>query len=297
MAKSLANMRSVVPNAPVVLLTDFGDQDWYVGVLKGVIACIAPNRPVIDLCHQVAPGDIVGAALILEAATPYFPPTSVFCCVVDPGVGTERRVLVADVPYKSIANDVPDSVALAQRQRFVGPDNGLIASQSMPAGTRYFAFDRKAHSELISPRISTTFHGRDIFAPLAAHLSLGFPPEQLGPEIFDPVTLDAAPIRKINGGVVGQVQRIDRFGNLITNLDFAELRREYPEHPPANWSLQVESITVQGISESYGEHAPGACLVYVGSMGYLEIAINLGHAARQITCEAGARVQLLFGAG
>lgn len=264
------------PDPPIVVLTDFGERDWFVGVMKGVIAGIAPERTVIDLCHEVPPGDVAAAALMLEAAGPYFPPGSVFCCVVDPGVGTERRVLLAEW----------------QGRYYVGPDNGLLAGPGPEA--RYFAFELERHLELVARGIiSTTFHGRDIFAPLAAHVSRGLSPARLGTEIFDPVVLhQARPEKKSDGGVRGRVQYVDRFGNLITNLRFAEIVGEFPAVASENWTLRVADRIIRGISVSYGGRAPGEYLVYVGSLGYLEIAINGGDAARLLSCAVGDEVEL-----
>lgn len=292
--------------APIVLLTDFGGRDWFVGVMKGVLANRAPGRPIVDLCHEVAPGDLEAGALMLEAACPYFPSGSVFCCVIDPGVGTDRRVLL--VEYTRETGEI---------LWLVGPDNGLLAADPAPGRARYFAFDADRRPDIALPDASTTFHGRDIFAPLAAHIAVNFargsatPPQEqalqlqaietLATEIHDPVRLESTDAgRQYSAGaseeVTGRVRYVDRFGNLITDLKYEDLVAAYPDAAPGDWEANVGTGSVRGVSESYGEHERGACLLYVGSLGYLEIAVNMGDASRELQCTTGAPVVLRMNA-
>lgn len=267
------------------------------GIMQGVIAGIAPDRKLIDLCHETPPGDISAAGLMLEASLPYFPAGSVFCCVVDPGVGTDRRVLIARVQR----GEPGDTIWL------VAPDNGLIptgiARPAYARQTRYFAFDPDAHPQLVPANRSTTFHGRDIFAPLAAHISLrcaGQPENiaDLATTIDDPVqpAIEWKAPAVDRRGARGHVRYVDRFGNLITNLRFADLAAAAPGGADGRnlWRLRAGGEELRGVSESYGEHAAGAVLMYSGSMDYLEIAVNRGRASDQLGCAVGAPIELQF---
>ncbi len=238
---------------PVVLLTDFGLSDHYVGVMKGVILSRVPEAVLVDLTHAIPPQDIRAAAYELLVSYRYFPRGSIFVCVVDPGVGTRRRALVLR----------------AADRFFVGPDNGLftLVLEENPG-----AEIRAVHTErFLRPGGSSTFHGRDLFAPLAAEILRGRPLEEFGPVISDPVLLEFPRPEPRPGGLRVPVLRVDAFGNLILPVKQEEL------------SGRSFRVTVEGrevpLVRTYAEVPPGAPLALWGSDGFLEIAVNQGSAA------------------
>ncbi|OPX20141.1 MAG: hypothetical protein BZ151_05345 [Desulfobacca sp. 4484_104] len=243
----------------ITLLTDFGSQDGYVGVVKGVILGINPRATLVDLSHDLPPQDVIAAALVLQAAQPYFPPETIHLAVVDPGVGTARRAL-----------------ALRVRDQFwVGPDNGLF--HLVLEGQRGFQAVCLENSAYFLPQVSATFHGRDVFAPVAAHLSTGVSLSEFGPPLTDPVRLHL-PVPAISSQLLrGEVIHVDHFGNLISNIRFSEL-----EIWRQGRSLEV---LVGGhhrvrLVRTYGSGAPGELIALEGSYGYLEIACVQGNAAQ-----------------
>ena len=194
------------PRSIITLLTDFGHQDPFVGIMKGVILGLCPNASLVDLTHETAAYDILGGSFLLQSAVPYFPPGTIHVAVVDPGVGGPRRPILAQI----------------DDQLFVAPDNGLL-SYPMAHGTVRAVRAITAREYLLQP-VSATFHGRDVFAPVAGHLARGVPPERFGPEIADAVRLPIPRPRLGEGGTLtGQVIRIDRFGNCITNIGRQDL--------------------------------------------------------------------------
>lgn len=268
------NPRSPHPNR-IVLLTDFGEQDGYVGIMKGVIAQTAPNCPVIDLSHRIPPQDIGAGRFCLANAYRYFPQGSIFVAVVDPGVGSDRR---------SIA------VEFAQGY-FVGPDNGLISGilENSPARRAIHLTNR--HYWRV-PQPSFTFHGRDIFASVAAHLAQGVPLTDLG-EAFpveDLVTFPLQAVTVISGvyqGIIeGCIQYIDHFGNLISNISSDLLTNMCG-------SVSFKGRHIQ-INQRYDQVAKGAAIALGGSHGWLEIAINQGHAQQQFAAQVGDELTVYF---
>ena len=240
------------------LLTDFGQQDHYAGVMKAVIASIAPDATVIDLSHAVPPQSVLAGQRLLRASLPYFPPGSIFLAVVDPGVGTVRRPMALR----------------SGGHTFVGPDNGLFTPW-LPGQ----AAIELAAAEYRLPVTSATFHGRDIFAPAAAHLAVGVPIDRLGPPLADPVLLHPLQAEtRGDGTIVGEIVYVDRFGNLISNIagvsgGTALFRdRELP------------------LRHTYGSAQPGDLLAVAGSEGELEIAVRDGNAAAQLGAKPGERV-------
>lgn len=185
--------------AIVTLTTDFGTRDAYVAAMKGAILGIARSVQLVDVTHEVAPHDVAEGAYALEAAAPYFPPGTVHVGVVDPGVGTARRGLAV----------------VARGQVFVGPDNGLFTP--FLGGDDWTAFELAA-PEYRLRAVSRTFHGRDVFAPAAAHVAAGVDPARLGPRVTDPVRLPWPAPRRTGAGVAGVVVHVDRFGNLVTSI-------------------------------------------------------------------------------
>lgn len=259
----------------ITLTTDFGLADEYVGVMKGVIACRAPQARVIDLCHAVPPQDIRHAAYLLQASWRYFPPATLHVVVVDPGVGSERRVVLLTMDHG----------------RFLAPDNGVLTPLLDEPDCRAHAV---TNSALFLAPLSSTFHGRDLFAPVAAALATGTPPAAAGPAL-DPSALVRLPIAQPRidpaaGTVDGEVVAIDRFGNLITNLSRACLAA-LADHPgPPLVSLDGRPLGT--IRRAYADAAPGEALALFGSRDTLEIAINQDHAARNLGAAIGSRVRL-----
>jgi S-adenosylmethionine hydrolase len=251
--------------AVVTLTTDFGTRDSYVAEMKGVILSITRDVHVVDITHEVAPHDVLEGALVLEAAAPRFPAATIHVAVVDPGVGTARRALAV----------------AARDQMFVGPDNGLFTP--FLGDPRLRAFELSA-AEFRGTAVSRTFHGRDIFAPAAAHLARGIEPARLGPLVTDPVRLAWPQVRVSEGRVGGAVVHVDRFGNLVTSI-----------HADAIASLgSGVAVRVAGKSlplvRTYGDLGRGDPGALVGSSNRLEIAVNSGSAARALKAGPGTPV-------
>ena len=249
----------------VTLTSDFGTRDAYVAELKAAVLSLVSDVQLVDVTHEVAPHDVAGGALVLEAAAPWFPPGTVHVAVVDPGVGSARR-----------------GVALASGgQLFVGPDNGLFTP--FLAGGDWAAFEIVA-PEYRRPTVSPTFHGRDVFAPAAAHLALGLAPSRLGPPLRDPVRLAWPEARARAGQVAGVVLHVDRFGNLVTSIRAAALGAL-----GAAAAVRVGGRALR-IVETYADLRPGAVGALVGSQGRLEIAVREGSAARVLRARRGTPV-------
>jgi S-adenosylmethionine hydrolase len=253
----------------ITLTTDFGLSSPYVAAMKGVILSINPAAALVDLSHSIGPQDVRGAAILLAEATPWFPAGTVHLAVIDPGVGTERKIV-----YSEIGD-----------QRFIAPDNGLLsrlASKTRPG--RIIALENSEHW---LPSVSNTFHGRDIMAPVAAQLSLGMEPDRLGPPQSHLVELDWPTARVGDREVVGEVVWADSFGNLITNITAAMIAAA-PD--PRLAKVKVAGNSIAGISRTYGESAPGSIVALVGSSGFLEIAVAGGSARDCLQSTAGAAV-------
>ena len=255
----------------ITLLTDFGQRDAYVGAMKGVILGICPEARVVDLSHVIAPQRIGEGAFVLRTAYPYFPKGTVHVAVVDPGVGGERRALIVETP----------------EYRFVGPDNGIFAH----------VYARETDLRVISvieprfmlPRISNTFHGRDVFAPVAAHLALGRPVTDFGPEIDDFHAGSITEPTVHGGGITGHVLHIDHYGNIITDIGeslFLETTRD------KRFAITLADLTLDRVSKAYDEAAGGAALAILDSAGLLEIAVNGGSAADLLGAAPGDRVDV-----
>jgi S-adenosylmethionine hydrolase len=245
-----------VSQRPVItLLTDFGTADPFVGVMKGVIAGICPEAKVIDITHEVAPQDVRSGAFFLDRSWQYFPKGTVHVAVVDPGVGSARTALAME----------------SRGHFFVGPDNGLL-SLAAPRGRAVALVHRAYHLS----RISNTFHGRDIFAPVAAHLASGVGLDALGTTRRKLVKLSSPRPRKTRSGLVGRIVSVDRFGNLITNI------------APADWKglrrprLVAGDFTSAKLCSSYAGAPPGELLIVFGGYDRLEIAVRNGSAAQTL---------------
>jgi S-adenosylmethionine hydrolase len=256
-------MAGATPPPIVTLLSDFGAGSGYPAQMKGAILGLLPEARLVDLSHEVPPFDVLAGALLLEACAPRFPPHAVHCAVVDPGVGTARR---------------PLCVVDAAGRRLVGPDNGLF-TPFLGEGARAFAL---ASPELAPAPASATFHGRDLFAPVAAWLAGGGAPERLGPLVADPVRLRWPEARQEGGLVRGEVLLADPFGNLLTSI----LAGDLPSGPLA---VEVAGRPAR-LVRTYGEAREGELLALVGSSGRLELALREGSAARSLGLSRGAAV-------
>jgi S-adenosylmethionine hydrolase len=247
----------------ITLTTDFGLTDGYVAAMKGVIAGIAPQATVIDITHQIAPQNVREAAYVLHSVLPYFPPGAVHLAVVDPGVGSARR------PIAAAAGD----------QFFVGPDNGLFTyawQSGQPAAC--IALDNPAYWR---SQVSHTFHGRDIFAPVAAHLANGVALATLGAPIADPMLFDVlTPQQRPDGSLAGQIIHVDHFGNLVSNIPGAWLAG-------GRWSVRIAGQQIIGPSLAYAEGASGQLLALISSGATLEIALRDGSAAGRLGVAVG----------
>lgn len=259
---------------PIALLTDFGWKDGYAGILKGVIWGIAPGVPLADLSHDIAPQDILMGAMVLGRAAPYFPAGTIFLAVIDPGVGTNRRALAARVG----------------EQYFVGPDNGLITFMLDETARRGLSaeFIHLTQPQYWLPRVSNVFHGRDIFAPVAAHLALGLPLANLGKPVSDPQRLDLPQPERSESGWRGQIIHIDTFGNLATNLSASHLQgRGLVE-------VRLGSLVVRGLVSAFGERAPGQFVALIDSSGSLSLCQVNASAERTLGAKLGDRVEIRF---
>jgi S-adenosylmethionine hydrolase len=254
----------------IALLTDFGWRDTFVGVMKGVIAGIAPRARVVDLCHDVEPQEIDQARFLLRGAVPYFPRGTIFVCVVDPGVGSARRALCVE----------------SGGRIFIGPDNGIFTEALSEKGARAREI---TNPKLRLPAVSQTFHGRDVFAPAAAHLAAGVAPSKLGRIVRDPVRLPPLdPVRTGRRFWSGRIAHIDRFGNLITNLHAAEFL------PPAvrGIALTAGFRTITRVCRFYAEAPDGEPFLIAGSSGTIEISVNRDSAAKKLGMAVGAPVEV-----
>ncbi len=256
----------------ITLTTDFGYRDPFVGIMKGVVSAIDPAATIIDLTHGVAPQDVTGGALALSAAVGFFPAGTIHVAVVDPGVGSERRPILVET----------------DRACYVGPDNGLL---SLAAGRqRLIRVVHLSNPDYHLSPTSTTFHGRDIFAPAAAHVSAGIPPEKLGEAVaaFEGLNIPA-PEELEGGAIAGQVIYVDGFGNLTTNIRREDLERFDPE----SVAVRIGDREVRGISANYASAGTGNYLALVNSWGLLEISRCNGSARTGLGAGTGTRVLLV----
>lgn len=272
----------------VALTTDFGTTDGYAGTMKGVLLDIAPEARLVDITHQIAPQDVRMAAYTLHTTYQFFAPRTIHLVVVDPGVGSARR---------------PIAVQLS-RGTFVGPDNGVfsyvMAEESVEAVVEL------ANPRYHLPRVSETFHGRDIFAPAAAHLASGVDIRALGPDVPDPVTLPLPRLEMGPQGIRGEVLATDHFGNAITSIGrlrrredqlvvkpaFRRRREEQARFQAGEALVIVGGREIRGLRRTYADVGPGQTLALVGSEGQLEIAVREGNAAKRLGLEPGDPVEL-----
>ncbi|MGH7265848.1 MAG: SAM hydrolase/SAM-dependent halogenase family protein [Candidatus Rokuibacteriota bacterium] len=259
------------PSGIVTLLSDFGLEDPYVGVVKGVILGINPAARLVDLTHAIPPQDVRRAALALEGAYRSFPPGTVHLAVVDPGVGTARRPLLVR----------------AGGHHFVGPDNGLLGFLFDLPGTAAVA---PTASRYHGPAVSRTFHARDVFAPVAAHCSRGVPLARFGPRVVDPARLPWPRARREGRRVRGEVLLADRFGNLLTNVGKADL-----PGPDARWLVEIGGTRIAGLAGTYADVGIGSIGAVIDSSGRLEVFVREGSARERLGIGPGAPVSLWAG--
>jgi S-adenosylmethionine hydrolase len=257
----------------LTLTTDFGLHDGFVGMMKGVIWGICPEAQIADITHAVSPQDVLEGAFVMRRACPFFPPGTVHIGVVDPGVGTERR---------------PLAIRLGA-WFFVGPDNGLFTSllewgeaQNWPVEVVH-----TTNEKYWLPGISRTFHGRDIFAPVGAHLARGVQLSELGPALTDPIRIHLPKPEKTRRGWLAHVIAVDHFGNLATDLPASAIRDR------AAVRLNLGGHTIRGLVDSYGRQAPGELVALEDSSGRLEIAVVNGSAARVTAAGVGDDVEVI----
>ncbi len=259
----------------ITLLTDFGLQDGYVGMMKGAIAQINPTISIIDLTHHIPPQDIAQARFVLLSSVPYFAPGTVHVAVVDPGVGSDRRSIAI-----AVGESLDQPVAY-----LVAPDNGLVSGVLAQ-------FPILATVELNQPHYwrtpdpSSTFHGRDIFAPVAAHLASGVPLSQLGTAIAPDSLqrLDLPPVTRTAHTLQGCIQAIDHFGNLITTIPAQSVS-------PGAWTVAWTEQVISAV-KTYSDRPPGTPVTLIGSHGWVEIAIVNGNAQQTFKLKVGDTVEI-----
>jgi S-adenosylmethionine hydrolase len=256
----------------ITLLTDFGFLDGYVASMKGVILTLCPEVRLVDITHQVPAFDIRSGSYLLKTVYDAFPPDTIHVAVVDPGVGTERQALAVKMPCGRM---------------LVGPDNGLLSwVLSLRKGWEARSLESPSRW---GRKMTQTFHGRDLFAPVAAHLARGVGFESLGPTVSPQIAPWVCSARE-GDDLIGEIVHIDRFGNLITNITGEDLGGRVD---PIRWGVSLPQVaTVEGLSRTYGDSPVGQLVALIGSSGHLEIAVNQGNAARALSVGTGNPVKV-----
>jgi S-adenosylmethionine hydrolase len=253
------------------LTTDFGLSDHYVGTMKGVILGICPRAQIVDISHEVTPYEITEGAYLIAQAWRHFPKKSVHVVVVDPGVGTARRPILVE----------------AGGQYFIGPDNGVLSMVYLQEKSKVRLISNEKY---FRHPVSRTFHGRDIFAPVAAHLAAGVAPARFGKLMEDYLKPEfEKPHRAGKRTWIARILKIDRFGNVITNIHTSE----FGDLATRNFSLALGPQTVTVLAQNYAQCAPGELFLILGSSGYYEVSLSQGSAARLVKCEPGAAIEFL----
>jgi S-adenosylmethionine hydrolase len=260
----------------ITLTTDFGLNDHFVGTMKGVILDIVPEVEIVDICHSVQAFDVLDGALTIAQAYSYFPSGTIHLVVVDPGVGTARRPILATT----------------ERHHFVAPDNGVL-SMVYAREERLNVRQVNAEHYYLQP-VSNTFHGRDIFAPITAYLAKGVDPAKFGEAIEDFVRFNAPKPKPANGNTLrGVVLKVDRFGNLVTNITPQDIPALFEPQPPP-FRIVVGKREITEIRPAYALGTPGEVFGVLGSMGYLEIAANRGSASQLLAVGKGTDVNIIL---
>jgi hypothetical protein len=258
----------------VTLLSDFGLKDPYVAEMKAVILSICPEARIVDISHKIEKFNIRMGAFVLASAAPYFPKETIHVAVVDPGVGTKRRPILV----------------VTKRAFYVGPDNGLLMLSAQRQGISHV--HHVTNKQFMLPHISRTFHGRDIFAPTAAHLAKGHAPSEFGPEINDYALPRFAKPSLSKNVLFGEVLHIDDFGNVVTNVSMKELGRIGIKEGDMFHVKLKENVLLLKLCIAYGEVKAKQPLAIIGSHNFLEISVNQGNAAKRFRVKAGERVQV-----
>lgn len=254
----------------ITLTTDFGYTDPFVGIMKGVILCITPDAQIVDLSHGIAPQDIWAAALILAASVDNFPDGTIHVAVVDPGVGSERRPILVE----------------SADHYFIGPDNGVFSlALERSQSTRTVELSNEIYH--LQPK-SHTFHGRDVFAPVAAHLAQGVSVGEFGAPLKDCVRLLWPPVDRAGESILGEILYIDRFGNLFTNIRERDLIAAAPE----KIRVRLGEINISGLSPNYAAGQNGGCIAVINSWGLIEIATFRDSAASRTEAQIGDKVRI-----
>lgn len=267
---AVLSTQSLVAHRIITLLTDFGSRDAFVGIMKGVILGLNPTATLVDLSHEVPPQDILAGALILRSATPFFPPGTIHVVVVDPGVGSTRRALLVETSHAIL----------------LGPDNGIL-SLAAPAN-EVQRIIHLTNEQYFLPQPSQTFHGRDVFAPIAAHVSYGVALESFGESLPAMEHLSLPPVKRLQDGLVGRVIYVDHFGNAITNITEADLR----PFPRDTLFVSIDAVHTCGIETTYATVDIGAPVAFINSWGMLEIAVRNGSAAHRFAIHTGQSIQI-----
>jgi S-adenosyl-L-methionine hydrolase (adenosine-forming) len=257
-------------SAPIItLLTDFGLRDHFVAAMKGVMLSVNPDIKFVDISNLVPPQDIFTGAFTLSKAWSYFPPGTIHLAIIDPGVGAARKALVVS----------------AGAHYFVAPDNGIL-TYVFDEHPSFEAYEITADHYYRKP-VSATFHGRDVFAPIAAWISRGIPLHQLGVELRDPFRLQLPALQRVKDTLIqGQILAVDQFGNLITNLK--------PSDVPRPFKILAGHREITSVRKTYSEGAPGEVFVVPGSTGYLEIAVKDGSASSVLNIKTGSPIGAIF---
>jgi S-adenosylmethionine hydrolase len=257
----------------ITLTTDFGLSDPFVGIMKGVILGIVPNARLVDVSHDSRSYDILEGAFLIESTYRYFPDGTVHLVIVDPGVGSARRPIAA----------------LSNGHVFVAPDNGVLSTVLGDEGSDPSVplVHHITNASLFLPSVSTTFHGRDIFAPVAAHLARGTPIDSVGPRIVDYVRKPLPKPKPRGDKLIGSVLRIDKFGNIITNLRRTDLCPDF--------TIRVAGLPIRRLCATFSEGRQGELFAVEGSTGYIELALNQGSAADQLKVRSGAEIEVESG--
>lgn len=261
----------------ITMLTDFGSADEYAGVMKGVMLSICPSASVVDISHQLEPQDIEQAAYLLPTYFHYFPEGTIHIVVVDPGVGSQRAILAVHF----------------RKHFFIAPDNGVLSLLLRDQKSDTIIEVNK--SEYFLEPLSATFHGRDIFAALGAHMACGTKIESLGTRrrMEDIVYLNGLTCQVTESGeLIGKIISIDHFGNLISNIDSIQLRDFCRSEPSKQIHITIGSLTIHGMVKTYADAASEEPLALIGSRGYLEIALNRANAQKRLKVRKGDRVRL-----
>ena len=261
----------LAPSRIITLMTDFGTSDHYVGVMKGVMLNINPQVQIVDITHAIPPQDIYGAAFLLDSACRYFPTGTIHVIVVDPGVGSGRRAIICQT----------------QTAYFVCPDNGILTH--ILRGEKCIHAAAVENSAYFLPQVSNTFHGRDIFAPIAAHLSRGVSIGKLSSPVKQPVQLPIPTPQISDKAVTGHIVWVDSFGNLVTDISHEILGSLEGRDSVV---IRAGSTEIDRLNRSYAESAIGEALAIVGSFNRLEISINQGNAAQILGLQRGDRVTI-----